>query len=358
MQSPRGSRGGDCEQRASPRPDRDDQPGRGAPEHEQPDRDQGEPEVRAPPDRAGPHGIVERREQETNHRGIDAAQARLKAHAPPQELPERQPAYDQQESGQEQRDERPCRPDPAVGRLVHDRAEIRGEREQRTRYGLRRAIAGDELLRRHPARRNHLGLQQGEHDVPAPEHQRARAVEAVEHGQRVMRRHVPGDRQPDEQREEQRERADGDAPADRDVHGSRRSRLRRRQALPADPAGPATAITSTWETGLGDASTASAARIASDARARSAARFRAMPHTAWATTATATTLSPCSHPTSASPAVRRPYAKTTRAAADGSVNPSHAATPPSSPARISPIAIPTWLLAGPGRNWHSATRSA
>jgi hypothetical protein len=27
-------------------------------------------------------------------------------------------------------------------------------------------------------------------------------------------------------------------------------------------------------------------------------------------------------------------------------------------ARINPSAMPTWLLAGPGRNWHSATRSA
>jgi hypothetical protein len=25
---------------------------------------------------------------------------------------------------------------------------------------------------------------------------------------------------------------------------------------------------------------------------------------------------------------------------------------------VIPTAIPTWLLAGPGRNWHSATRSA
>ena len=41
-----------------------------------------------------------------------------------------------------------------------------------------------------------------------------------------------------------------------------------------------------------------------------------------------------------------------------SVNPSHAASPPGSPARRMPRAIPTWLLAGPGRNWHSATRSA
>ena len=42
--------------------------------------------------------------------------------------------------------------------------------------------------------------------------------------------------------------------------------------------------------------------------------------------------------------------------ADGSVNPSHAARPPKRPPRVMPMAMPTWLLAGPGRNWQSATR--
>ncbi len=45
------------------------------------------------------------------------------------------------------------------------------------------------------------------------------------------------------------------------------------------------------------------------------------------------------------------------ASAEGKVNPAHAANAPSQPARPSPIAMPTWLLAGPGRNWQSATRS-
>ena len=43
--------------------------------------------------------------------------------------------------------------------------------------------------------------------------------------------------------------------------------------------------------------------------------------------------------------------------AEGMVKPSHAITPPSFPARSVPIAIPSWLLAGPGSNWHKATRS-
>jgi len=32
--------------------------------------------------------------------------------------------------------------------------------------------------------------------------------------------------------------------------------------------------------------------------------------------------------------------------------------PPSMPARVIPTAMPTWLLAGPGRNWQRATISA
>ena len=67
---------------------------------------------------------------------------------------------------------------------------------------------------------------------------------------------------------------------------------------------------------------------------RSGQRFRAMPQTACATTATATTFSPCSQGASATASVVTPYAKSTSTMADGSVNPTHAATPPRSPARL------------------------
>jgi hypothetical protein len=40
------------------------------------------------------------------------------------------------------------------------------------------------------------------------------------------------------------------------------------------------------------------------------------------------------------------------------VNPSQAHQVPRHPARRRPSASPTWLLAGPGKNWQSATRSA
>ena len=84
-----------------------------------------------------------------------------------------------------------------------------------------------------------------------------------------------------------------------------------------------------------------------------------MPSTAWATTATAAILSPCNRPLpSASPAPATLNANSTMAMAEGNVNPSQAAKPPAKPARKRPTPMPTWLLAGPGKNWHSATRSA
>ena len=82
-----------------------------------------------------------------------------------------------------------------------------------------------------------------------------------------------------------------------------------------------------------------------------------MARTACATTATAASFRPWTQPAaerSAGP-VSRP--SNTSAMAEGSVNPSHAATPPSMPARRVPMAMPSWLLAGPGSAWHSATRS-
>ena len=45
--------------------------------------------------------------------------------------------------------------------------------------------------------------------------------------------------------------------------------------------------------------------------------------------------------------------------ADGMVNANHAANPPSRPLpRRMPSVKPTWLEAGPGKNWQSATMSA
>ena len=125
------------------------------------------------------------------------------------------------------------------------------------------------------------------------------------------------------------------------------------------PAAAAAAIASTWVSGVRQNNMPMAVTTASVARGRSGVRLPAMPYTANATTATATTLSPRSQPPAASsPNAAMPYPNRISSAADGRVKPSHAATPPPMPARVMPTAMPTWLLAGPGRNWHSATRSA
>ncbi|KAG1244747.1 hypothetical protein G6F65_021632 [Rhizopus arrhizus] len=74
--------------------------------------------------------------------------------------------------------------------------------------------------------------------------------------------------------------------------------------------------------------------------------------------ATAATFKPCIAPDCDSqPKCASPRANPISASAVGSVNASQAAAMPGQPARRRPIAMPTWLLAGPGRNWHSATRS-
>ena len=94
-------------------------------------------------------------------------------------------------------------------------------------------------------------------------------------------------------------------------------------------------------------------------RLRSGVSVRAMPHTAYATTATATACRPTSTPAPMVPVKSAaPDATSNIRAADGRVNAAHAASAPRYPARPRPIANPTWLDAGPGKNWHSATSSA
>ena len=115
----------------------------------------------------------------------------------------------------------------------------------------------------------------------------------------------------------------------------------------------------TWPTVVGSTSTRPAQIKANVALGRSGAMLRAMPHTALATTATATTFRPCNHPPAdrASRAVIT-SAKRIMATAEGRVNPAQASNPPRMPRNEAPNAIPTWLLAGPGRNWLNDTRSA
>ena len=125
------------------------------------------------------------------------------------------------------------------------------------------------------------------------------------------------------------------------------------------PSTPAPSITANWPTTPGCTKVMAQAASINAARPAVAHSPRAIPHTAWATTATATTLRPCTSPAGMpSPPAENPRPNNASAKADGSVKPTQAASAPPQPLRISPSAIPTWLLAGPGKNWHSATRSA
>lgn len=102
------------------------------------------------------------------------------------------------------------------------------------------------------------------------------------------------------------------------------------------------------------------ARTAIVARGTSGQSDRAMPSTACATMATATSFSPCRRPSprAVSPIAPAPEAKASINSADGRVKAIHAASAPGRPARIRPRPKPVWLEAGPGRNWESATSSA
>ena len=125
------------------------------------------------------------------------------------------------------------------------------------------------------------------------------------------------------------------------------------------PANPAATIAATCARAPGTSSTTTRLSTAIVARFASGVRVLAMPSTACATTATAAALSPWIHPASdTSPSAVTPHANATSNSAEGRVNAVQAATKPASPARCSPSAMPTWLDAGPGRNWHSAIRSA
>ena len=109
---------------------------------------------------------------------------------------------------------------------------------------------------------------------------------------------------------------------------------------------------------VGTARTAAAVATASRAWIHPRHSVRAICTTASATTATAATSSPAIAPAGrpTPPATSRPAAMRTTAV--GAVNPSQARSEPGTPARSRPMPIPTCELAGPGRNWPSATRSA
>ena len=153
---------------------------RRAPGHQQHKADQRDGEIGRRPHRRGPHRVVERGAEHTDHRGIDAAHRRLRAGAIAQRVPERQHPDENEDPGKEDADQRQRRPGEAVGRQSDHGAQIGGEGEERSRHRLRSAVAGKKGIIADPAGR-HDGLpQQRQHDMAAAEHQRAGAIERGE----------------------------------------------------------------------------------------------------------------------------------------------------------------------------------
>src|SRR5215472_13885201 len=163
----------------------DDEPGRHRPYRQQQKGHASDSKICWRKDRACPYRLVECREQQADNRGIDPAQGRLHSRAPTQAVPERQRTDQQEKRRQENRRKADHPAQPAVGLWPHDCPEIGREREERTGDRLRSAIAGKERIVRHPPRRHYRGLQQGQHDMPAAEHQRARAVKRSKKCDRV-----------------------------------------------------------------------------------------------------------------------------------------------------------------------------
>ena len=121
-------------------------------------------------------GLIERSQEQPDHRRIDTAQGRLRAGFAPDLFPERQRADHEQERRQEYGDQAQGGDTPAADHST----EVGGKGEQRARHGLGGAVAGEKLIVRHPADRDHFGLQQRQHDVTAAEHQRAGTIEGVD----------------------------------------------------------------------------------------------------------------------------------------------------------------------------------
>ncbi len=113
----------------------------------------------------------------------------------------------------------------------------------------------------------------------------------------------------------------------------------------------------TCENGVVHSSATAAAATATARLGQSGVSVPAIVQTACATTATAASLRPWTQPAVDRSTEVATSPSAVSASADGRVNPSQATIPPGIPARRVPMAIPSWLLAGPGRNWHSATRS-
>ena len=265
-------------------------------------------------------------------------------------------AAEEQERRQEDRDERDRRARHAVRRRVLDRAEVRREGEQRARHGLGCAVARQECLLGDPPGCDDGVVEERQHDVAAAEDERARAVEGVRSGARRVRSWRRR-RAASPTRSATKQRAARSPFAARSGTASSAAAAatgRGRATAPISPGGedrhhlPERARAEQRDRRRGDGERGWAGR----ARAPAPSRSRRS-----ATTAAAASSRPCTQPAPARSTPRAQIASAVRTTAEGSVNPSQAARPPSLPARWTPIAIPSWLDDGPGRRFVSATSS-
>src|ERR1019366_7455270 len=118
-----------------------------------------------------------------------------------------------------------------VRQRADDGAKIGREGEERTRNGLRGAIAGKESIIAHPAGRYKGLAQQRQHHVTAAKYQRARAVEGFEESYSLRYAEAAQDGKAGEQEKEGRQRHEPDGARDR--HGNMSRRWWRRG--PAEP---------------------------------------------------------------------------------------------------------------------------
>src|SRR5262249_16309316 len=184
------------QQRAAAGREQDDEPCRRLPEGKQAERREGERDGERGPDRARPYRVIERRQEQPDHRCVDAGEGRGEARLRPEGRPEGQSADDQEERRQKDRDQREPGAGEAVGARPHHGTEVRGEGEERPRHRLGGAVAGHELLVGHPPGRDDLGLEQRKDDVASAEHQRAGPVKAVEDRERLASHELAAERQP------------------------------------------------------------------------------------------------------------------------------------------------------------------
>src|SRR5690606_7675289 len=130
---------------------------------------------------------------------------------PAQRVPERQRSRDQQKPGQEDAEDRRQGPRPAS--RLHSQKRRKGKKRSGQRLG--GAVSGQETSGFHPARGDGFLLQQRKHDVAAPEHEGAGAVERVEHRQRCARPQAVRQRKREQQERREDQTAQGEGPGER-----------------------------------------------------------------------------------------------------------------------------------------------